>query len=216
MRELAAKAIYNQGYRRLLGMKVGFVVDAVWAVANLTLGILQASVWFITLGAYYMIFSIIRMMLLLSSRWKPDIHADTPRRIERFCGIMLLVSIFILSGIVTLVMKDLGGYEYGGVLIYAMATFAFYSLTSSIVSFVKLRKCDDIIAIVNSRVNLAIALVSIFAVEIAMLTAFGTAEDAQLKFVMPILSGASIAIVIGFLGVRSVLGNGLGNPIWQQ
>lgn len=119
---------------------------------------------------------------------------------------MLLLSVFVLSGIVTLVMKDVGNFEYHEYMVYAMATFAFYSLTTSIISYVKMRKNGDVVAITNSRVNLAIALVSIFAVEIALLTVFGTAEDAQLRFIMPILTGTGIAITIVFLETRSILG----------
>lgn len=189
-----------------MGVKVGFCIDAVWAIANLVLGAIESSIWFVTLGAYYMVFGIIRLVLLSHLGHSSNKDEGNPRKVEHLCGIMLLLSIFVLSGIVTLVMKDIGRYDYHQYLIYAMATFAFYSLISSIVSYVKLRKNDDVIAIANSRVNLAIALVSIFAVEIAMLTAFGTAEDEQLRFIMPILTGTSIAIVIGILGIRSVLG----------
>lgn len=207
MKKLASRIVRDQGYRRYLGVKGGFAIDAVWAVVNLVIGILQASVWFITLGAYYMVFGIMRILLLSHLKDEPKDAPDAVRRIERICGIMLLLSIFVLSGIVTLVMKNMGNFEYDEILVYAMATFAFYSLISSIVSYVKLRKRGDVIAITNSRVNLAIALVSIFAVEIAMLTAFGTADDAKLRFIMPILTGTGIAIVIGLLGVRSILGS---------
>lgn len=51
---------------------------------------------------------------------------------------MLLLSVFVLSGIVTLVMKDVGNFEYHEYMVYAMATFAFYSLTTSIISYVKM------------------------------------------------------------------------------
>lgn len=205
MKDLANKAIHDKEYRRYLAIKTGFAIDAIWALTNLILGVIQTSIWFVTLGAYYMVFGIIRMVLL--SYLRSDFNHDPKeeRRIERICGILLLASIFVLSGIVTLVMKNLGGFVYNEILIYAMATFAFYSLISSIVSYVKLRKRDDVIATTNARVNLAIALVSIFAVEIAMLTAFGTADDEQLKFIMPILTGTGIAITIGYLGVRSIL-----------
>lgn len=207
MKKLASRIVRDQEYRRYLGVKGGFAIDAVWAVVNLVIGILQASVWFITLGAYYMVFGIMRILLLSHLKDESKGAPDAVRRIERICGIMLLISIFVLSGIVTLVMKNMGSFEYDEILVYAMATFAFYSLISSIVSYVKLRKRGDVIAITNSRVNLAIALVSIFAVEIAMLTAFGTADDAELRFIMPILTGTGIAIVIGLLGVRSILGS---------
>lgn len=206
MRILAFKIIHDKDYRRYLGVKGGFIVDGVWALANLVLGVLNTSIWFVTLGVYYMVFGVMRLLLLSHLRRPCDSKDYNPRKIERICGVLLLASVFALSGIVTLVMTHLGGFDYNEILIYAMSTFAFYSLISSIVSYAKLRKCDDIIAITNARVNLAIALVSIFAIEIAMLTAFGKPEDAYLKFIMPILTGTGIAVTIGFLGVRSILG----------
>lgn len=212
MKGLVNRAIRDKRYRRYLAIKIGFAIDALWAVTNLVLGVLQASVWFVTLGAYYLVFGIMRIVLLSHLKGEPEEHADSLRRMERTCGIMLLVSIFVLSGIVTLVMKDMGGFVYNEILIYAMTTFAFYSLISSIVSYAKLRKRDDMIALMNNRVNLAIALVSIFAVEIAMLTAFGKADDAQLRFIMPILTGTGIAVTIGYLGVQSILGRAPHRP----
>ncbi len=206
MNKFVTRAMRDRDYRRYLGVKVGFGVDAIWAVANIILGVLESSVWFITLGAYYMLFGIMRLALLSHLSRSSHKSEGNPRKIERLCGVMLLLSVFVLSGIVTLVMKEIGNFEYHEYIVYAMATFAFYSLTTSIISYVRLRKDDDVIAITNSRVNLAIALVSIFAVEIAMLTAFGTAEDVQLRFIMPILTVTGIAITIGLLGVRSILG----------
>lgn len=207
MRNLAANIISDKDYRRYFGLQVGFFIDAIWALINLVLGIANSSIWFITLGAYYMIFGVMRL-LLLHHFYKPMNNENyNPQKIERICGILLLVSVFVLSGIVTLVMTQIGGYEYHEILIYAMATFAFYSLISSIVSYSRLRKCENVIAITNARVNLAIALVSIFAIEIAMLTAFGKPEDGDLKFIMPILTGTGIAIAIGFLGMRSLKGS---------
>lgn len=147
-----------------------------------------------------------RLALLSHLSRSSDEPEGNPRKIECLCGIMLLLSVFVLSGIVTLVMKDIGNFEYHEYMVYAMATFAFYSLTTSIISYMKMRKNGDVVAITNSRVSLAIALISIFAVEIALLTVFGTAEDAQLRFIMPILTGAGIAITIVFLGARSILG----------
>lgn len=58
MKDLAKRAIHDKRYRRYLAVKMGFAIDAVWAVANLVLGVLQASIWFITLGAYYMVFGV--------------------------------------------------------------------------------------------------------------------------------------------------------------
>lgn len=213
MKQLLSDYLSDQDRRRILGIQVGFLIDAIWAVTNLVMGVWQLSVWLITLGAYYMLFGLMRL-IMLSCVFRPGGHTQIEaRQIERLCGILFLVSIFILSGIVTLVMKDIGSFEYPGLFIYAMATFTFYSLAVSIVSYVKLRRHEDLLVITNSRVNLAVALVSLFATEIALLTTFSKGDDAELQFIMPILTGTGIAITICFLGVKSILDS---NPKRQQ
>lgn len=206
MREFAERVVRDEKLRRHLGIQASFVIDAVWAVANLLLGALEASVWLITLGAYYLVFGIMRAIMLAWLRRPEGRTRAEERSLERTCGILLLASIFVLSGIVTLVMKDEGGFVYDEIVIYAMATFAFYSLAVSVFSNVKSRKRGDVVAVTISRVNLAVALVSIFAVEVAMLSAFGTEEDEALRRIMPILTGTGIAAVVGYLGVRSIAG----------
>lgn len=56
------------------------------------------------------------------------------------------------------------------------------------------------------RINLSVALVALFALETAMLSTYGTTPaDEQLSFVMPIITGAVIAVVIAVLGIRSII-----------
>lgn len=66
---------------------------------------------------------------------------------------LLLLSAFVLSGIVCLVMKGEGGFAYEGYLIYAVAAFAFYSLIVSIVNYARLRKHEDQLVIMNCHIS---------------------------------------------------------------
>lgn len=201
---IAERAIADEGYRRRLFVSGGLAVDAAWAAANLVGGACFASVWLVTLGAYYLVFAVMRGVLLLRMRRADGQRRCEERGMERLCGVLLLLSTFVLSGIVCLVMRGEGTFEYEGVLIYAVALFAFYSLISAIVNYVRKRKHDDVLVVLNCRINLAIALVSIFALEVAMLAEFGTAADADLQFVMPIITGAAIAAVLVGMGICSI------------
>ena len=217
LRNLASKhAIINRvlndkAYRRKMGVSGGLLIDVAWAVANLVGGVYYASIWLITLGASYLLFAIMRGVLLrcmVQSGYRGS-HEGGDRRvlaIERLCGALLMLSTFVLSGIVCLVMHDEGTFSYEGVLIYAVAAFAFYSLISAIVNYARLRKRGDALIIVNCRVNLAVALVSVFALEVAMLAEFGTTADAGFLYVTPIATGAAIAAVLIALGAQSLLG----------
>ena len=218
--KVAQRVLDDIDYRRKVSVSSSLAIDALWAVANLVAGVYLASVWSITLGAYYLLLCAMRSAVLhrLSRtshtsnandeqglRSLKDAERRSNARIERLCGALLLLSTFVLSGIVVLVMKGKGSFVYEGVLIYAVATFAFYSLTIAIVNYVRLRRHNDALVVLNCRINLAVALVSIFALEVAMLAEFGTSDDVTLSYVMPIITGAAIAAALVIMGMRSIM-----------
>lgn len=191
--------------RRKIGIAGGLCIDIFWAAANLVFGVKDVSVWLITLGVYYLVFALARGLVLTRLHTTQRQTDETSYKIERICGALLLISTFVLSGIVTLTITGDGSFIYSGLLIYAVATYAFYALISSIVGFFRLRKHEDPLIVANARINLAIALVSLFALEIAMFSEFATEQDAALVFVMPILTGAVIAVILIIMGVHSII-----------
>lgn len=194
----------DEDMRRRLFVFIGVVVDVLWALGNLVLGIAWLSVWFITLGIYYLVFGLMRGILLHELRKSAECTTREQARVSRICGIMLISSVLILSGIVTLIMVGEGSIRYDPITVIAVATFTFFSLTVSIVGLVRLRSHENLLVGANCRVNLAIALVSLFTLEIGMFSAYATADDAQLVFVMPIITGATIAIVLCIMGAITV------------
>lgn len=210
LRALAAKnrmteqAMDDADYRRRLFVALDVFMDVLWAAVNLIGGILSPSVWLITLGAFYFLCAVMRAVVFRHMGSSGARKTRQASAVERLCGVLLLLSVFVLSGIVCLVMKGEGGFAYEGYLIYAVAAFAFYSLIVSIVNYARLRKHEDRLVVVNCRINLSVALVSIFALEVAMLAQFSTASDVELNFFAPIATGTVVAIVIAAMGIRSI------------
>lgn len=194
----------DEDIRRLLFVSIGVVVDVLWAIGNLVLGIAWLSAWFTTLGIYYLVFGLMRGILLHELRKSAECTTREQARVSRICGFMLISSVFILSGIVTLIMVGEGSIRYDPITVIAVATFTFFSLAVSIVGLVRLRSHENLLVGTNCRVNLAIALVSLFTLEIGMFSAYATANDAELVFVMPIITGATIAIVLCIMGAITV------------
>lgn len=194
----------DEDMRRRLFVFIGVVVDVLWALGNLVLGIAWLSVWFITLGIYCLVFGLMRGALLYELRKSAACTTSEQARVSRICGIMLIASVLVLSGIVTLIMIGEGSIRYDKITVIAVATFTFFSLISSIVGLVRLRSHENLLVGTNCRVNLAIALVSLFTLEIGMFSAYATADDADLVFVMPIITGAAIASVLCIMGVITV------------
>lgn len=198
---LTARALDDVAYRRQLLVALGLAIDIAWAGANIVAGIYFTSVWLITLGAYYLILVTMRGAILRHMRQRDNGKSCDATLVGRLCGALLLLSTLALSGIVRLVMIGEGAFIYEGILVYAVATFAFYSLTIAIVNYARLRKHSNTLVVLNCRVNLSIALVSIFALEVAMLTEFSTPADVEFSYIMRAATGAAIAIMLVILGV---------------
>ena len=113
------------------------------------LGIAWLSVWFITLGIYYLVFGLMRGALLYELRKSAACTTSEQARVSRICGIMLIASVLVLSGIVTLIMIGEGSIRYDKITVIAVATFTFFSLISSIVGLVRLRSHENLLVGTN-------------------------------------------------------------------
>ncbi len=99
------------------------MVNLLYIAIKLTSGIYYRSWWFITLAVYYALLAATRFLLLW--RWG-GIGLEMELRRYRLCGAILLLINAALAGMVVLMIHQNQGYDYPGVLIYAMATYSFY------------------------------------------------------------------------------------------
>ena len=98
------------------------------------------------------------------------------------------VNIYRNSGIVTLILNvalsvSIGQmifsnahFNYVGLTVFAFALYAFIKITASIIAFVKAHKQDDLTIRAIRNINLIDALVSILALQTALLVTFGTGD----------------------------------------
>ena len=192
----------NVSLYRSLGLNVFY------AVSKLGFGIYYRSAWFVILAAYYLLLAIMRFSLLryfARNAYGADPKAEWKR--YRLCGWLLLVMNIALTGMVILVVLKNEGFHYAGYLIYVMAVYAFYSVTMAVRNVVKYRKYHSPVMWAAKALQLAAALVSMLALETAMLAQFGENDTARSRMVMTGCTGAGVcAIVLGiavYMIVRS-------------
>lgn len=201
----------DAGFRRRVSLQAGVVADLLWGGTNFALVLTGSVAWFVTLGCYYFLFATLRALLLRRLRAQ---RSSAPResstvalqdcRAARFCGIIILASTIILTGIATLVASGDGVIRYNKVSAIALATFTFCLITNAIIGLVKAHRSNSMLVIAHTRANFAIALVSLFTLEIALLSTFSTAQDAELASFMPIATGAAIAVALCALGIATI------------
>lgn len=185
-------------FRTEISLYQGLFINLLYIAIKMFSGIYYRSFWFISLAIYYILLAVMRLLLL--HREKKN-RGRTPMEQEfysyRSCGIVLLIMNQALAGIVIFMVYQNRGFDYPGVLIYAMALYAFYSVITAVVNLVKFRKHGSPVMSAAKVINLVAAMVSILSLETAMLAQFG-GDDEAFRAIMTGATGGSVCtIVIG-------------------
>ena len=193
--KVGEKYMTNVRFRAGVSLYQGFFVNLLYIVMKLVSGIMYRSLWFIALAVYYILLAVMRFMLVRRLNVQ-DEAAELHR--YRLCGIMLLFMNQALTGIVVFMVQQNRGFDYPGLLIYAMAAYSFYAVTIAIINIVKTRRHKSPILSAAKAINLVAAMVSILSLETAMLTQFGGDDDPLFRQVMTGATGGGVCtIVIG-------------------
>ena len=146
-----------------------------------------------------------RFVLLTSAR-KRRVSASIAVELRRYrvCGILLAVMTLALSGMVLFIVRQDGSYSYPGVLIYAMAMYAFYAVITAVVNIFKFRKHGSPVLSAAKAINLTAALVSMLALETAMLSQFGTSDDQLFRQAMTASSGGVVCVFVLGMAVYTI------------
>lgn len=196
---IGGRYLSDAAFRAEVSLYPSLCVNLFYAAFKLISGIVYGSVWLITLAVYYILLAVMRFLVLTTarSRDKGASLADEYRR-YRLCGILLVPMNLALSGMVLFLVRQEGGYDYPGMLIYVMAMYAFYAVITAAINIVKFRRHGSPALSAAKAINLTAALVSMLALETAMLSQFGGEDDALFRQVMLSVSGGVIcAFVFG-------------------
>lgn len=182
----------DEQFKFSISLAGSFAGNLLYAVWEMLCGIYYHSYWFVTLGCYYVLLLLARLILLREMYGHREETTEWKR--YRACGILLLLMNFILSGIVVLAVIDHQGSHYAGYLIYAMATYTFVKIGTAIRNLVKYRTSHDPVFAVSKVISFVSAVISMLSLEIAMLRHFGT--DEVFFKIMTVLTGTGVCIII--------------------
>lgn len=194
-------------FRAETALYQGFLINLLYAGIKMFSGIYYRSVWFITLAVYYILLAVMRFSLLHHVRKEESAGKNKASEWRRYrlCGIILLFMNFALAGIVVLVVHQNSGFEYPGMLIYIMATYAFYAAITAVWNVIKFRRYGSPVLSAAKVINLTAAMVSILSLETAMLTQFGAADDADFRQIMTASTGAGVSVIVLGMAVYMIV-----------
>lgn len=184
-------------FRTQVSLYLSMGVNAFYVAVNGVHGVLSRSSWFITLAAYY--FVLVGMRFLLFYRIKrEDVGKNRIRELQKYrlCGCILMGMNLILAGMVALVVYRGFGFQYSGLLIYAMAAYTFYITILSVVNLKKYKKYNSPILSAAKTINLSSALVSMLALETAMLAQFSGDNSENYNRILTGMTGTIVLVIV--------------------
>lgn len=204
---LVGRYLREDMFRAEASLYQGFFINILYAGIKMFSGILYKSVWFVSLSVYYILLAVMRASLLHFVRKHGSSGEDKAAGLRRYrlCGIILLFMNQALIGIIVLVVSRNSGFEYPGMLIYAMAAYTFYAMTIAVINVVKFRKYGSPVMSAAKVINLTAALVSMLSLETAMITQFGGDEDILFRQIMTACTGAGITIIVLGMAVYMIV-----------
>lgn len=191
--------------RAKISLYTGFCVSIIYACFKLGMGMYLRSVWLGAVAVYYIILTVIRFGLLKRYRRSTKYEDIAALRLYglksyRFCGILMFLLNIAVSGLVIQMIWKNESYKYPGFLIYATAAYAFYCLTMAIRNIIKYRRMEQPILSAAKMLSFACALMSMLAMQTAMLTQFGHGQE-NFARLMNSLTGGTVCLLIFIMAV---------------
>ena len=194
---LGSRLLGDAVFRSEVTLHGGLLANLLYVALNLFSGIRYRSAWFIALAFYYALLSAMRAVLVryVHSR---TVGEDILSEFKRYsaCGVILLMMNQALVGIVVYMVTQNRGFSYPGVMIYAMAMYAFYITITALISVLKYRKRGSPVMSAAKVISLTAALVSMLSLETAMLARFGGGEEEFRRIMLAVSGGVVCAVVL--------------------
>lgn len=173
---------------------------------NLLSGAVYRSVWLISTGVYYLILSLIRLVLVhYEKKQTQSIDPVQQQQIGwrgfQVCGVMMFLLNIAMSGMVIQMIWHGRGSHYPELMVYAVAAYTFYRLTAAVIRVVQSKGNRSPIDGAARNISLTAALMSLYSLQTAMLSAFG--DDPAFQLLMNSLSGGAVCllVVLGAFGM---------------
>ena len=172
---------------------VSLVFNILYCVYHIVFGAVTASWWFLTIGIYYAVLSIIRFVVLR--------HKGNNRFLVRFTGAMLIVLSVSLVGTVILAFVKDRGTVFPLIAMLAIATYTFTKITLATIKWIKARKSTSAKRLTLRNISFANAFVSIYSLQRSMLVSFEGMTKTEIR-IMNLATGSAVCIIVFLLGLN--------------
>lgn len=202
--------------RMRISMYRGLLINFCFATFKIILGFVYNSSWLFAMAGYNVILSIMRFVVIFRSQAKGLNEIEEHRRgLEsyRVCGWLVMLLNIAVSVIMFMVIVEKQTIEYHMIVTIGLAAFTFYCFIMAIINMIKYRERKNPVYAAVKRIDMVKAIVSVFTLQVAMLTSFGGQNDMTLGAestvnagLMNTLTGVAVTIAINTIGALMIAG----------
>ena len=199
----------NFGFRTVIFAIGSFAMSLLFSAFNAYMGIVNRSIWYGALAAFYIALAFIRGGVLtyhgkkIGKQQNMQNDEYVKAKVYRNSGIITLILNIALSAAIAQMIFSDAHFTYIGWTIFAYAAYAFYKITMSIISFIRAHKQTDLTVRAIRNINLVDALVSILALQTALLTMFS--EEGVNISLMNTLTGIAVSVISISIGIYMIV-----------
>lgn len=214
----ARRFVGDLTFRTMIFAAIGMFVNVGYATFNAVYGIMIAadygliatSIWYCAVAVYYIILSITRAVIIartrnvnVSEKLTPQQQNTQKIKIYRATGVLLLVLTVALIAILwTMVQYPSMGFRFEGLLIFVAAAFTCYKTAFAVHNLIRVRGIDDYAVRAVRNINFTDALVSVLALQTALLAAYSEGVDFTW---LTALVGTAVCVVSAYMGIYMIV-----------
>ncbi len=166
-----------------------------YSAYHIIFGVVTTSWWFLTIGIYYAILSIVRFTVLR--------HKGSRRFLVYFTGAMLIALSFSLVGTVILAFVKDRGTVFPLIAMLAIATYTFAKITLATIKWIQARRSTSVKMLTLRNISFANAVVSIYSLQRSMLVSFEGMTATEIR-IMNVATGSAVCVIVFLLGFNLV------------
>lgn len=194
MNNRITRRIYEDyGYRTVVCTCLTFAFNVIYAGFKLVIGIVHRSTWMIALAGYFLILSVCRLLVMRFHRNRQAEEDQTTYgyKLYGIVGRMLLLLSLAMMVIVWLTAVYGSHFYYPGYLIYLIALYTMIKIVLSGMDLIRMKNGYDPVVSSIHRINHADALMSLLALQSALMFTFGQG-DQTFAYAMNAVTGTMV------------------------
>lgn len=186
--EMVGRYWNDLAFRGSVSIYRGMAVNFFYVIFRVVAGLRYTSVWFISMAVYYLVLGGLRVYLIVCYRHRSP---EVERRCYRRTAWLLFLLNISMGGMILQMVRTNSGFSYPGSIIYLSALYTFYTLALAVVNLVKFRRLGSPILSAAKVLNLISAMMSILALQTAMISRFSENGE-KFRQTMNILTGGAV------------------------